>query len=349
MHIGSVPIGGGSPVSVQSMTNTDTCDTEATLAQIRHLALLGCQVIRVSAYSLKAVEALRTITKESPLPVVADIHFDYRLAIGALEAGCAKVRVNPGNMGGEKGLTELSACLKAHKKPVRVGVNGGSLDKDLLEKYGLTGKALAESAMREVRLLETHGVEDIVISVKASDIRRTIDACEEIDRLCDYPQHIGITEAGTIETGRIKSAIGIGSLLLRGIGDTIRVSLSGDPSPEVTTAIDILRAVGLRKDYVEITSCPTCGRTGIDVESIAKKVREATKDINIPIHAAVMGCVVNGPGESKGADIGIAGGAPDSGVLFVNGESAGRVKGDLAGILIEGIFKIAYERGYKKQ
>lgn len=346
IFIDNVAVGGGAPVTVQSMTNTNTCDAAATLAQINELTALGCQLIRVSAYSAEAVESLKTITAQSPIPVIADIHFDYRLAIGALEAGCAKIRINPGNMGGEKGLNELCACLKAHKKPVRVGVNGGSLDKDLIARYGLTGKALAESALREAALLEKHGIEDIIISVKASDIRRTREACREIASLCDYPQHIGITEAGTRETGTIKSAIGIGMLLLDGIGDTIRVSLSGDPRPEVTTAIEILRAIGLRKNYVDITSCPTCGRTCIDVEGIAKKVREATARIDVPVHAAVMGCIVNGPGEAKDADIGIAGGR-EGGALFMNGQAAGAVKGDLAEALIEGIFKIAAERGYK--
>lgn len=343
MFVGNVPLGGGAPVSIQSMTNTDTCDVASTLRQIERLAAAGCDIIRVSVYSREAVHAVRQIVDGSPLPVVADIHFDYRLAIGALESGCAKVRVNPGNMGGEKGLAELSACLKMHRAPVRVGVNGGSLDKDLVEKYGVTGRALAESALREVRLLEKHGVEDIVISVKASDVRRTVEACREVARLCDYPQHVGITEAGTIDTGRIKSAVGIGSLLLSGIGDTIRVSLSGDPQPEVETAIEILRAVGLRRDFVEITSCPTCGRTTIDVEGIAKRVREATKDMQVPIRAAVMGCIVNGPGEAKDADIGIAGGK-DGGALFIKGKTAGPVRGDLAQALIDGILALAAEK-----
>lgn len=344
MMIGNVPIGGGAPVTIQSMTNTNTCDTEETLAQIGRLAEAGCDIIRVSAYNEDAVLSLKTITARSPIPVVADIHYDYRLAIGALEAGCAKVRVNPGNMGGEKGLAELAACLKDHNAPVRVGVNGGSLDKDLVEKYGVTGRALAESALREAALLEKHGVHDIVISVKASDVRRTIEACTEIAKLCDYPQHVGITEAGTVDTGRIKSAVGIGALLLNGIGDTIRVSLSGDPQPEVETAMDILRAVGLRTAFVDVTSCPTCGRTCIDVEGIARRVREATKHIHVPIRAAVMGCVVNGPGEAKDADIGIAGGR-DGGALFLHGQPAGAVRGDLAQILIDGIYAIAKERG----
>ncbi|MDO4739179.1 MAG: flavodoxin-dependent (E)-4-hydroxy-3-methylbut-2-enyl-diphosphate synthase [Eubacteriales bacterium] len=343
MMIGQTPIGGGAPVTIQSMTNTDSCDVEATLRQIRRLHAAGCDIIRVSVYNEQAARAARDIVDGSPIPVVADIHFDYRLAIAALESGCAKVRVNPGNMGGEKGLAELAACLKAHHAPVRVGVNGGSLDKDLVEKYGVTGRALAESALREARLLEKHGVSDMVISVKASDVLRTVEACREVARLCDYPQHIGVTEAGTVDTGRIKSAVGIGALLLDGIGDTIRVSLSGDPEPEVETGLEILRAVGLRTDHVEITSCPTCGRTTIDVEGIARRVREATKHIRVPIRAAVMGCIVNGPGEAKDADVGIAGGR-EGGALFKNGQPAGAVKGDLAQALIDEIIAMANER-----
>ncbi len=343
MFIGATPIGGGAPVTIQSMTNTDSCDVEATVSQIKRLHAAGCDIIRVSVYNEDAVKAVKHIVDRSPIPVVADIHFDYRLAIGALESGCAKVRVNPGNMGGEKGLAELSACLKMHHAPVRVGVNGGSLDKDLVEKYGVTGRALAESAMREARLLEKHGVSDIVISVKASDVLRTVEACREVAKISDYPQHVGITEAGTVDTGRIKSAVGIGSLLLQGIGDTIRVSLSGDPEPEVETGLEILRAVGLRNNHVEITSCPTCGRTCIDVEGIARRVREATKHIRVPIRAAVMGCIVNGPGEAKDADIGVAGGR-EGGALFKNGKMAGAVKGDIAQALIDGIFELAKER-----
>ena len=345
VHIGSVAVGGGAPISVQSMTNTDTADAQATLRQIRRLAAAGCEIIRVTVNTPEAAVAAKTIAAESPIPVVADIHFDYRLAIAAIEAGCHKIRVNPGNLsGGEAAVREVAAALKDHRIPVRVGVNGGSLEKDLVAKYGVTGRALAESALKEAALLEKYGVEDIVVAVKASDARRTVEACREIARLTDYPQHIGVTEAGTTETGRIKSAVGLGALLMDGIGDTMRVSLSGDPQPEVETAIEILRAAGLRRDFVDITSCPTCGRACIDVEAIAKRVREATRDIRVPIRAAVMGCVVNGPGESKDADIGVAGGK-EGGALFVKGEYASSVKGDLAEALIEGIRALAAERG----
>lgn len=343
LSIGGVPIGGGAPVTVQSMTNTDSCDMEATLSQINRLAAAGCDLVRVSVYNQAAVAAVRSIVDQSPIPVIADIHFDYRLAIGALENGCAKVRINPGNMREKKGIEELSACLRMHNAPVRVGVNGGSLDKDLVEKYGVTAQALAEAALRQARLFEKQGVHEIVVAVKASDVQRTVAACREVSALCSYPLHIGVTEAGTVDTGRIKSAVGIGALLLDGIGDTLRVSLSGDPVPEVETGIEILRAAGLRNDYVQITSCPTCGRTCIDVESIARRVREVTRDIRVPIRAAVMGCIVNGPGEAKDADIGVAGGK-EGGALFTNGQMAGAIRGDIAQTLIDGIREIALHR-----
>ena len=330
-------MGGGAPVTVQTMTNTDTRDVAATLAQIRAAAEAGADIVRVSVYDDACAQAVRALVDGSPVPLVADIHFDHTLAIKSIENGIAKVRINPGNIGGEANVRKLADCLKAHHIPVRIGVNSGSLEKDILAKYGgVTAQGMVESGLSHAKMLEDVGFYDIAISYKATDVRTMIEACRLAARQSDLPQHIGVTESGTARTGMVKSAVGIGTLLMEGIGDTIRVSLSGDPVQEVYAGLEILRAAGIRRDYVEIVTCPTCGRTCIPVESIADRVREATAHMKKPLKVAVMGCVVNGPGEAREADIGIAGGK-DGGALFVRGEAPRAVRGDLAQILIDEI------------
>lgn len=338
---GPVAIGDGAPVTVQTMTNTDTRDVEATLAQIRAMADAGADIVRVSVYDEACAEAVRALVDGSPVPLVADIHFDHRLAIRSAENGIAKVRINPGNIGGEAHVRELADCLKAHRIPVRIGVNSGSIEKDILKKYGgVTPEGMVESGLSHARMLERCGFEDIVLSFKATDVKVMVDACRLAARQTGYPQHIGVTESGTADVGIVKSAVGIGALLLDGIGDTIRVSLSGDPVQEVPAGLSILRACGLRRDGIEIISCPTCGRTTIDVEGIARRVRAETADIRVPMKVAVMGCIVNGPGEAREADLGVAGGR-DGGALFVRGEAPRAVKGDLAAALIAEIRRLA--------
>ena len=335
VQAGRLKIGGGNPILVQSMTNTDTRDTEATLAQIRALAEAGCDLVRVSVYDEECARAVRTLVDGSPVPLVADIHFDYRLAIAAMENGIAKMRINPGNIGGADRVRMVADCAKAHHIPIRIGVNSGSAEKDLLEKYGgPTAECLVESALGHARLLEKAGFEDIVLSMKSSDVRLTVEAYRLAHRKSDYPLHVGVTEAGLPGQGTVKSAIGIGSLLLDGIGDTIRVSLSGDPVPEAKAGWDILRALNLRTRGVQLIACPTCGRTGIPVARIAERVERELGDVTVPLKVAVMGCVVNGIGEGREADVGIAGGGNGSGVLFVRGEEPRKVEGDLAEILI---------------
>ncbi len=345
VRVGNLTLGGGSPVWVQSMTNTDTRDVEATLTQIRALAKAGCDLVRMSVYDEDCVCAVRPLVDASPVPLVADIHFDHRLAIGAAENGIAKLRLNPGNVGGEKNVREVADCARAHGIPIRIGVNSGSIERDILQKYGgPTAQGMVESALNHARMLERAGFEDIVLSMKSTDVRMTIEAYELASRACDYPLHVGVTEAGLPGQGTIKSAIGIGSLLAHGIGDTIRVSLSGDPLPEAKAAWDILRALGMRQTGgVQLISCPTCGRTRIDVAGIAARVEEELQDIAVPLKVAVMGCVVNGPGEAREADVGIAGG-DGVGALFVKGQPPVRVEGDLAGILIAKAREIARER-----
>ena len=339
VQVGGIAIGGGAPVSIQSMTNTDTRDVEATLSQIRALAAAGCQIVRVSVYDEACAEAVKALCAQSPVPLVADIHFNHKLAIKAVENGIAKVRINPGNIGSAQRVRELADCLKAHRVPVRVGVNSGSLEAQLLSRYGgPTPEALVESALGHARLLEECGFYDIVLSMKASNVPDTVKAARLARQRCEYPLHIGVTEAGTPGMGSIKSAIGIGALLLDGIGDTVRVSLTGDPVNEVYAAKDILKAVGLRQEGIDIVSCPTCGRTCIPVEAIAKQVEEATKSVTAPLKVAVMGCIVNGIGEGREADLGVAGGH-DGGMLFKKGEAPRPVKGDLAKALIEEIFR----------
>jgi (E)-4-hydroxy-3-methylbut-2-enyl-diphosphate synthase len=332
---GKLPIGGGHPVTVQSMTNTDTADAEKTLAQINALHQAGCDIVRLSVYNEACVKAVRVLCDRSPVPLVADIHFDYRLAIRSVENGIHKVRINPGNIGGAARVKELAACLKAHKVSVRIGVNAGSVEKQILARDGgVTPRGMVDSALSHARLLEKEGFDSIVLSLKSSDIRDTYAAYTLASQCSDYPLHLGITEAGLPEQGTVRSAIGIGALLLSGIGDTLRVSLTGDPVHEVRAGLQILRALGLRKDRIRLVACPTCGRTAVDVQAIARAVEEELDDIHEPITVAVMGCVVNGPGEAREADIGIAGGA-DGAALFIKGCPPRKVTGDLKTVLVQ--------------
>ena len=326
--VGNVPIGGGAPVSIQSMLNTPTTDVEGSLRQLRELAAAGCQIARLAVPDREAAAGFREIVKESSLPLVADIHFDYRLAIAAAEAGAAKIRINPGNIGGEERVKAVVAVCKERHIPIRIGVNGGSLDKKLLEKYGHpTAEALVESAFGHLELLEKQGFYDTCVSMKSSTVPTMVAAARLFRSRCDYPLHIGVTETGPVRQGLIKSAMGIGALLLDGIGDTLRVSLTDDPLQEVYAARDILKAAGLRKDGVNIVSCPTCGRTRIDLIGLVNRVDAALKDCKKPITVAVMGCVVNGPGEAREADIGIAGG-DGCGLIFEKGEAVEKLPYD---------------------
>ena len=341
---GSLQIGGGAPVSVQSMTNTRTEDAEATLGQIRKLADAGCDLVRVSVYNEACVKAVRQLVDQSPVPLCADIHFDARLAIGAVENGIAKLRINPGNIGGEEKVRMVADCLKQHHIPVRIGVNTGSIEKDILAKYGgVTAQGMCESALGHARLLEKEGFDDIVLSLKASDVRLTVDAYRMIDRLCDYPLHVGVTEAGLPGEGTIKSAIGIGALLLDGIGDTVRVSLTGDPVREPAAALEILRALGLRSG-IRWTSCPTCGRTRVDVERISKELQAALKDVTADLSVAVMGCVVNGPGEARDKDIALCGG-DDCAALYIKGEYVRTLRGNITEQTVQAIREYIHDKG----
>ena len=317
--VGGVPIGGGAPVSIQSMLNTKTTDVDGSLRQLRELADAGCQIARLAVPDMDAARGFAEIASASPLPLVADIHFDYRLAIAAAEGGAAKIRINPGNIGGEERVRAVVDVCKEKKIPIRIGVNGGSLDKRLLEKYGHpTPEALVESAFSHIELLEKYGFYDICVSMKSSSVPLMMKAYTLFHAQSDYPLHLGVTETGTEYMGTIKSAMGIGGLLCMGIGDTIRVSLTADPVEEVYAARDILKAAGLRKDGVNIVACPTCGRTRIDLIGLASRVEDALKDCKKPLTVAVMGCIVNGPGEAREADIGIAGGNGEA-LLFKNG------------------------------
>ncbi|MEN6594873.1 MAG: flavodoxin-dependent (E)-4-hydroxy-3-methylbut-2-enyl-diphosphate synthase [Clostridiaceae bacterium] len=320
ISVGGVLVGGGAPVSVQSMTNTDTADAAATAAQINALTAAGCEIVRSSVYNMACAKALSEIKSKISIPLVADIHFDYRLAIAAIENGADKLRFNPGNIGGEDRVRSLVACAKEHRVPIRIGVNAGSLEAELKQKHaGNTVLAMVESALKHVQILEREGFTDIVLSLKASDVRTTVEAYREISRVVDYPLHVGITETGDVQSGIIKSAAGIGALLLEGIGDTIRVSLTDDPVREVVAGLKILRAVGLRKDDIELVSCPTCGRTRVDVMKMVELVNGRLPHNQGYLKVAVMGCAVNGPGEASDADIGVAFGN-GNGVLFVKGE-----------------------------
>ncbi len=326
--VGGVPIGGGAPVSIQSMLNTKTTDVDSSLRQLRELADAGCQIARLAVPDMDAARGFAEIASASPLPLVADIHFDYRLAIAAAEGGAAKIRINPGNIGGEERVRAVVDVCKEKKIPIRIGVNGGSLDKRLLEKYGHpTPEALVESAFSHIELLEKYGFYDICVSMKSSSVPLMMKAYSLFHAQSDYPLHLGVTETGTEYMGTIKSAMGIGGLLCMGIGDTIRVSLTADPVREVYAAKAILKAAGIRRDGVNIVACPTCGRTRIDLIGLAGRVEEALRGCEKPITVAVMGCIVNGPGEAREADIGIAGGE-DCGVLFVKGEQKERLPYD---------------------
>ena len=320
ISVGGVKIGGGAPVSIQSMLNRPNTDVEGCLEQIGALKKAGCDIVRLSVLDMEAAEAFGAIAERSPLPLVADIHFDYRLAIAAAEGGAAKIRINPGNIGGESNVRAVVDCCKAHHIPIRIGVNGGSLDKALLEKYGHpTPEALVESAFSHIALLEKYGFYDICVSMKSSNVPLMMQAYRLMHKKSDYPLHVGVTETGTEYMGTIKSAMGIGGLLCMGIGDTIRVSLTADPVREVVAAKAILKAAGLRKSGVNLISCPTCGRTKIDLIGLAGQVEKALENCEKDITVAVMGCIVNGPGEAREADIGIAGG-DGCGVIFVKGE-----------------------------
>ena len=339
--VGGVPIGGGAPVAIQSMLNTKTTDVEASLRQIKQLATAGCQIARLAGPNMEAARSFAEICKESPLPLVADIHFDYKLAIAAAEGGASKIRINPGNIGGEDRVKAVVEVCKEKKIPIRIGVNGGSLEKELLEKYGHpTAEALVESAFGHLELLEKFGFYDTCVSMKSSTVPTMVAACRLFREKCDYPLHIGVTETGPVRQGLMKSAMGIGALLLDGIGDTIRVSLTDDPVEEVYAAKDILKAAGLRKEGVNIISCPTCGRTRIDLIGLVNQVDEALKNCEKPITVAVMGCIVNGPGEAREADIGIAGG-DGWGMIFEKGVQVDKLPYDqLLSALLERIDKM---------
>lgn len=328
IHVGSVPVGGGAPVSIQSMCNTPTQDVEATVEQIKRLEAAGCQIIRVAVPDMEAAEAVGEIKKRIAIPLVVDIHFDYRLALACVEGGCDAVRINPGNIGSPDRVAAVANACKGKGLPIRIGVNGGSLEKPLLEKYGgVTPEALVESAFGHIKLLEDCGFHDICVSLKSSSVPITMKAYQRMARESDYPLHIGVTETGTPRMGILKSAVGIGGLLALGVGDTLRVSLSADPVEEVYAARDILKAAGIRKDGPELISCPTCGRTRIDLISLAREVEERLKGVDKPITVAVMGCVVNGPGEASAADVGIAGGIGE-GLLFKKGQIIKKVPQD---------------------
>ena len=336
IHVGNVPIGGGAPVSIQSMLNTKTTDVAGSLAQIEQLKDAGCQIVRLAVPDQEAAAAFSQIAKESPLPLVADIHFDYRLALAAAEGGAKKIRINPGNIGSEDRVRAVAQVCKDKKIPIRIGVNGGSLEKELLTKYGHpTAEALVESALGHIALLERWDFTDICVSLKSSSVPTTMRAYQLMSQRTDYPLHLGVTETGTQYMGTIKSAMGIGGLLCLGIGDTLRVSLTADPVEEVRTAKAILKAAGLRSEGVELISCPTCGRTNIDLFSLVRDVEQALESCRKDITVAVMGCVVNGPGEAREADVGIAGGI-NEGILFQKGKLIKKVPyADLVPALLE--------------
>ncbi len=328
IQIGNRIIGGGSPILIQSMTNTKTEDVTATVAQINRLAAAGCEIIRCAVPTMEAARALAEIKKEISIPLVADIHFDYRLAIAAIENGADKIRINPGNIGSADRVQAVVSAAKERNIPIRVGVNSGSLEKELVAKYhGVTAEGLVESALMKVTMIEDMGYDNLVISIKSSDVLMCARAHEQIAAQTEYPLHVGITEAGTLLSGNIKSAVGLGIILSQGIGDTIRVSLTGDPLEEVKSAKLILRTLGLRQGGIEVVSCPTCGRTQIDLIGLANQVENMVADIPLNLKVAVMGCVVNGPGEAKEADIGIAGGKGE-GLLIKKGEIIRKVPED---------------------
>ena len=326
VSIGNVKIGGENPVAIQSMTNTRTENVDATVEQILRLEAAGCEIIRCAVPTMEAAEALREIKKRIHIPLVADIHFDYRLAIVSIENGADKIRINPGNIGSPERVKAVVDKAKEHQIPIRVGVNSGSLEKHLLEKYGgVTAQGIVESALDKVHMIEDMGYDNLVVSIKSSDVLMCVEAHELIAKQCSYPLHVGITESGTVYSGNVKSYVGLGIILHEGIGNTIRVSLTGDPVEEIRTAKLILKTLGLRKGGIEVVSCPTCGRTKIDLIGLAGQVEKMVEDIPLDIKVAVMGCAVNGPGEAKEADIGIAGGVGE-GLLIKKGQIVKKVK-----------------------
>ena len=339
IRVGNVTIGGDAPVAVQSMCNTDTRNAEATLAQIERLKKAGCKIVRVAVVDKDAAHAIGKIVEKTDIPIVADIHFDSRLAVEAAAAGASKIRINPGNIGDDEKVRDVVNACRARNIPIRIGVNGGSLEREILEKYGVCARGMVESAKGHVKILNRFDFDDICISVKASSAALTVDAYRMLSDELDYPLHLGVTEAGTVRIGRLKSAIGIGSLLLDGIGDTIRVSLTDDPVLEVETAYDILHALGMSENTPSLVSCPTCGRCMIDLIHIAKEVENRLSEIKKPIKVAVMGCVVNGPGEAREADIGMAGGK-EMGLLFRHGEIVKKVP---MNEIVDELMKMAHE------
>ncbi len=328
VRIGNVAIGGDNPIAVQSMTTTDTNDVEATVGQIERLVEAGCEIVRVAVPSRRTIPAFKRIAEyfKGKVPIVADIHFDYKIAVMAADAGADKIRINPGNIGGKEKVKEVIAAAKANRIPIRIGVNAGSLEMDLIDKYGgVTVEGIVESAVRWVRFFEDQGFEDVVVSAKSAYVPQMIEAYRRLSELIDYPLHLGVTEAGTPKTGIIKSAVGIGTLLAEGIGDTFRVSLTADPVEEVRVAWEILKSLQIRSRGIMLVACPTCGRTKIDLIGLAEKVEKALEGVKLPLKVAVMGCEVNGPGEAREADIGIAAGK-GSGFIFVRGKPVRRVK-----------------------
>ena len=341
IQIGDRKIGGGNPIAIQSMTNTKTEDVKATVEQILRLERAGCEIIRCTVPTLEAAAAIREIKKQIHIPLVADIHFDYRMALAAIENGADKIRINPGNIGNPERVKAVVDAAKERNIPIRVGVNSGSLEKPLVEKYGgVTAEGIVESALDKVHMIEDLGYDNLVISIKSSDVLMCVKAHELLAGRTVYPLHVGITESGTVNSGNIKSAIGLGLILHQGIGDTIRVSLSGDPVPEVEAGLNILRALNLRRDAVNIVSCPTCGRKMLDVESLAKEVERRLAGVELPITVAIMGCVVNGPGEAREADIGVTGGNGE-GLIFKKGQVIRKVpEAELLPALMDEIEKL---------
>jgi len=328
IKVGNAWVGGSHPITIQSMCNTKTEDIEATVAQILTLEKAGCEIIRVAVPTFEAAEAIREIKSRIHIPIVADIHFDYRLAIAAIEAGADKIRINPGNIGSDDRVKAVVDKAKEYNIPIRVGVNSGSLEKSILEKYGhVTAEGIVESALDKIRILEAHDFHNIVVSIKSSDVLMCIEAHKLMAEACEYPLHVGITEAGTVYSGNIKSSVGLGIILHMGIGNTIRVSLTGDPVEEIKTAKLILKTLGLRSGGIDVVSCPTCGRTQIDLISLADQVEDMVASFPLDIKVAVMGCVVNGPGEAREADIGIAGGIGE-GLIIKKGEVIRKVQED---------------------
>lgn len=319
VRVGNIFIGGDAPIAVQSMTNTDTRDAKATVEQIKRLEDAGCDIVRVAIPDMQAAEAIKDIKRQINIPLVCDIHFDYRLALECLKNGVDKVRINPGNIGDIDRVRQVVTAAKEREVPIRIGVNSGSLEKPLLDKYGVSAYAMVQSALGHIKILENLDYNDIIVSLKASNVPLTIEAYKEFSKVSDYPLHVGVTEAGTVWAGTIKSAVGIGSILSRGIGDTLRVSLTGDPVEEIGVGINILKSLGIRQEGIDFVSCPTCGRTQVDLITIANEVEKKLSQIDKPLKVAVMGCAVNGPGEAREADIGIAGGKGEV-LLFKKGE-----------------------------